>query len=230
MWDVMSQVWARQQWLESLVFIKELTGSASGSGFIFCFLAVYLPFWLSPPLNTSLARSRCLTWVPWLSSSWLQLNQSKILLETTTKGQHLLQTPKCDLVCMRHSQRCQRYCLLILRWLCRQSFALEGWAFSQGYHHYEMTKGIWMGVSHICVQNQDGRLLERRGLCPEIPNQTAQIMLRALDCESEKCSTVLQSGSVATTASVAFQAFQVVCLNSQGVAGSPKETYILKEN
>ena len=62
---------------------------------------------------------------------------------------------------------------------------------SQGCHHYEMTKGMWMEVNHVCMWNQDGRLLDRRACVQRSQIRQNQTLLKALACESEKHSTVL---------------------------------------
>lgn len=110
---------------------------------------------------------------------------------------------ECDLVCVCHSQRCQSYCRLILQWLCRPSFALEGRALLP-----RMT-ALWNDQGNVdggqsCLWNQDGRLLERRGCAQRSQIRWHQTVLKAPDWESEKHSAVLYSGSVARRASMAF--------------------------
>ena len=43
---------------------------------------------------------------------------------------------------------------------------------SQGCHHYEITKGMWTKINHVCVEPR-WQTSREKGLCPEIPNQTA---------------------------------------------------------
>lgn len=153
--------WARSEpgsnWLESLVFIKKLTRSASDGYFTFCSWLCTFPFGSVFPSTLhwpDLGVLHGLLGPHPFGCNWMRVKSFwKWPLKESISSRLYSER---DLVCVCHSQRCQSYCLLILQWLCHPSFALEGWALLPRMTLKWLRGYGWRSIMFVCGTKMAG--------------------------------------------------------------------------